>query len=155
MGEEKITIDYKEWQEIMRDYDYQTKQANEYLLEAQKYACELAKVQKENQQLKEKLEVSKHNQKQASDSCRQHRLASKNHIRRLERREKQIARLKEKLEASEKARKEAIEYINKNLTISSILDGKKEYCLNNYNFDYRKLLNILDIDKGEIINGKY
>lgn len=63
--------------------------------------------------------------------------------------------LKEKLEASEKARKEAIEYINKNLTISSILDGKKEYCLNNYNFDYRKLLNILDIDKGEIINGQY
>lgn len=57
--------------------------------------------------------------------------------------------LKEKLELSEKARKEAIEYINKNLTISSILDGKKEYCLNNYNFDYRKLLNILDIDKGE------
>lgn len=57
--------------------------------------------------------------------------------------------LKEQLEASERARKEAIEYINKNLTISSILDGKKEYCLNNYNFDYRKLLNILDIDKGE------
>lgn len=58
MNEEKITIDYKEWQEIMRDYDYQTKQANEYLLEVQKYACELAKVQKENQQLKEQLEAS-------------------------------------------------------------------------------------------------
>lgn len=58
MNEEKITIDYKEWQEIMRDYDYQTKQANEYLLEAQKYACELAKVRKENKQLKEQLEAS-------------------------------------------------------------------------------------------------
>lgn len=58
MNEEKITIDCKEWQEIMRDYDYQTKQANEYLLEAQKYACELAKVRKENKKLKEKLEAS-------------------------------------------------------------------------------------------------
>lgn len=39
--------------------------------------------------------------------------------------------------------KKAIEYINKSLIISSILDGKKTYCLNNYTFDYRELLEIL------------
>lgn len=37
----------------------------------------------------------------------------------------------------------AIEYINKNQIISSILDGKKIYCLNNYTFDYEELLDIL------------
>ena len=37
----------------------------------------------------------------------------------------------------------AIEYINKSLIISSILDGKKTYCLNNYTFDYKELLDIL------------
>lgn len=37
----------------------------------------------------------------------------------------------------------AIKYINKNLIISSILDGKETYCLNNYTFDYKELLDIL------------
>lgn len=37
----------------------------------------------------------------------------------------------------------AMEYINENLIISSILDGKKTYCLNNYTFDYKELLDIL------------
>jgi hypothetical protein len=37
----------------------------------------------------------------------------------------------------------AIEYINENLIISSILDGKKYYTINNYSFDYRELLDIL------------
>ena len=37
----------------------------------------------------------------------------------------------------------AIEYINDNLTISSILDGKKYYTINNYSFDYRELLDML------------
>ena len=37
----------------------------------------------------------------------------------------------------------AIEYINDNLIISSILDGKKYYTINNYSFDYRELLEIL------------
>lgn len=37
----------------------------------------------------------------------------------------------------------AIEYINDNLIISSILDGKKQYTINNYSFDYRELLDIL------------
>lgn len=39
--------------------------------------------------------------------------------------------------------KKAIEYIKNNLTISSILDGKTSYCLNDYSFDYKELLNIL------------
>lgn len=34
-------------------------------------------------------------------------------------------------------------YGNKNLIISSILDGKKYYTINNYSFDYRELLDIL------------
>ena len=37
----------------------------------------------------------------------------------------------------------AIEYINDNLTTSSILDGKKYYTINNYSFDYKELLDIL------------
>ena len=37
----------------------------------------------------------------------------------------------------------AIEYINDNLIISSILDGKKYYTINNYSFDYTELLDIL------------
>ena len=52
-----------------------------------------------------------------------------------------------KIEQLENIRKEAIEYIKKNLTIGSILDGKKTYCLNSYSFDYEDLLNILN--KGE------
>ena len=38
----------------------------------------------------------------------------------------------------------AIEYINDNLTISSILDSKKYYTINNYSFDYKELLDILN-----------
>ena len=37
----------------------------------------------------------------------------------------------------------AIEYIHDNLIISSILDAKKYYTINNYSFDYRELLDIL------------
>ena len=39
----------------------------------------------------------------------------------------------------------AIEYINRNLTLVSILDGKKFYGLNDYKFSYQDLLNILQI----------
>ena len=42
---------------------------------------------------------------------------------------------------------EAIEYINDNLTISSILDGKKYYTINNYSFDYKELLDILKVEE--------
>ena len=37
----------------------------------------------------------------------------------------------------------AIEYINENLIISSILDGKKYYTISDYSFDHRELLDIL------------
>ena len=59
----------------------------------------------------------------------------------------QMKDLQQKVEQLENIRKEAIEYIKKNLTIGSILDGKKTYCLNSYSFDYEDLLNILN--KGE------
>ena len=53
----------------------------------------------------------------------------------------------ENLEQQCKKQKEvidnAIEYINDNLTISSILDGEKYYTINNYSFDYKELLDIL------------
>lgn len=53
----------------------------------------------------------------------------------------------DKLQQENKKYKEAIDkaikYINKSLIISSILDGKKTYCLNNYTFDYKELLDIL------------
>lgn len=41
----------------------------------------------------------------------------------------------------------AIEYINDNLIISSILDGKKYYTINDYSFDYKELLDILKEEK--------
>ena len=54
----------------------------------------------------------------------------------------------ESLEQQCKKQKEvinnAIEYINDNLTISSILDGEKYYTINNYSFDYKELLDILN-----------
>lgn len=50
--------------------------------------------------------------------------------------EQQIRKQKEVID---KAR----EYVNKNLIVSSILDGKKTYCLNDYKFNYEKLLDIL------------
>lgn len=53
----------------------------------------------------------------------------------------------DKLEQQVKKQKEVIdkarEYVNKNLIVSSILDGKKTYCLNDYKFNYEKLLDIL------------
>lgn len=50
---------------------------------------------------------------------------------------------KEKSQKQKEVIDKAIEYINKNLIISSILDGKKTYCLNNYTFAYKELLDIL------------
>ena len=43
----------------------------------------------------------------------------------------------------------AIKYINENLIISSILDGKKYYTINDYSFDYRELLDIVEEGKNE------
>lgn len=52
-------------------------------------------------------------------------------------------RLKHQVKKQKEVINKAIEYINKNLIISSILDGKKTYCLNNYTFAYKELLDIL------------
>lgn len=51
--------------------------------------------------------------------------------------------LEQQVKNQKKVINKAIEYINENLIISSILDGKKTYCLNNYTFDYKELLDIL------------
>lgn len=59
MNKEKITINYKEWQEIMKDYKYQTEQASKYLLEAQKYSCELGKYKSLYQNEKSRNETLK------------------------------------------------------------------------------------------------
>ena len=60
----------------------------------------------------------------------------------------QCAKLLNETEQKCKKQKEvidkAIEYINDNLTISSILDGEKYYTINNYSFDYKELLDILN-----------
>ena len=52
-------------------------------------------------------------------------------------------RLLEQCKKQKEVIDEAIEYINDNLTISSILDGEKYYTINNYSFDYKELLDIL------------
>lgn len=99
----------------------------------------------ENQQLKEKLEVSKHNQKQASDSCRQHRLASKNHIRRLERREKQILRLKKQLEEKESQQKEFLEYLkNKERQFDIMGDPINSGACLGISREYKKIIGVKD-----------
>lgn len=51
--------------------------------------------------------------------------------------------LEQKLQKQKEVIDKAIKYINDNLIISSILDGKKYYTINNYSFDYRELLDIL------------
>lgn len=57
--------------------------------------------------------------------------------------------LKEKIELKEQIKKQkevidkAMEYINKNLIVVSILNGIETFGLNSYTFDYKKLLDIL------------
>ena len=62
---------------------------------------------------------------------------------------KYIANLEQKCKKQKEVIDNAIEYINDNLTISSILDGKKYYTINNYSFDYKELLDILEDGKNE------
>ena len=57
---------------------------------------------------------------------------------------KYIEHLEQQCKKQKEVIDEAIEYINDNLTISSILDGKKYYTINNYSFDYKELLDILN-----------
>ena len=54
-----------------------------------------------------------------------------------------IVNLEQQCKKQKEVIDKAIEYINDNLIISSILDGKKYYTINNYSFDYRELLDIL------------
>ena len=56
---------------------------------------------------------------------------------------------KEESQKQKEAIDKAIAYIKENLIVSSILDGKKYYCLNEYGFDYKELLQILE-DKREV-----
>nr|DAL31273.1 MAG TPA_asm: hypothetical protein [Caudoviricetes sp.] len=56
---------------------------------------------------------------------------------------KYIENLQQQVKKQKEVINKAIKYINKNLIISSILDGKETYCLNNYTFDYKELLDIL------------
>lgn len=44
----------------------------------------------------------------------------------------------------------AMEYINKNLILVSILDGVKTFGLNSYTFDYKELLEILTGEDKEV-----
>lgn len=63
-----------------------------------------------------------------------------NKIQKLEDKIKTIGNLyKKQKEVIDKA----VEYVKNNLIVSSILDGKKYYCLNDYGFNYKELLKIL------------
>ena len=55
-----------------------------------------------------------------------------------------IANLEQQCKKQKEVIDKAIEYINENLIISSILDGKKYYTISDYSFDYRELLDILN-----------
>lgn len=54
-----------------------------------------------------------------------------------------IENLEQKYKKQKEVIDKAITYINDNLIISSILDGKKYYTINDYSFDYKELLDIL------------
>lgn len=54
-----------------------------------------------------------------------------------------VLELQEESQKQKEVINKAIEYINKSLIISSILDGKETYCLNSYTFDYKEILDIL------------
>lgn len=70
-------------------------------------------------------------------------LDTKNQV--LERMSKENQQLKEQLEKSEKARKEAIEYINKHAYFDEEMPSINALGIENI----KKVLDILDIDKGE------
>ena len=60
-----------------------------------------------------------------------------------------IEHLEQKCKKQKEVINNAIEYINDNLTISSILDGEKYYTINNYSFDYKELLDILNEEESD------
>lgn len=61
----------------------------------------------------------------------------------------EIYELKQQCQEQKEVIDKAMEYINKNLIVVSILDGVETFGLNSYTFDYKKLLDIL---KGGGIN---
>ena len=58
---------------------------------------------------------------------------------------KYIESLEQQCQKQKEVIDNAIEYINDNLTISSILDGEKYYTINNYSSDYNDYKELLDI----------
>ena len=54
-----------------------------------------------------------------------------------------IANLEQQCKKQKDINTKAIEYINENLILVSILDGVKTFGLNSYTFDYKELLDIL------------
>lgn len=54
-----------------------------------------------------------------------------------------INKLENENQQLKKQKADVVEYIKKNLIVGSILDGKKTYVLNDYNFDYKDLLRML------------
>ena len=62
---------------------------------------------------------------------------------------KYIEHLEQQCKKQKEVIDNAIEYINDNLTISSILDGEKYYTINNYSFDYKELLDILNEEESD------
>lgn len=73
----------------------------------------------------------------------------KNYNKRLEKKNKQ---LKEQLERSEKAR---VKCLNKIKTLGKFDGEKFTRSFTLWTADFNELAKMLDIDKGEIINGKY
>ena len=63
--------------------------------------------------------------------------------------QKAIKKLQQENQKYKEVIDNAIEYINDNLTISSILDGEKYYTINNYSFDYKELLDILNEEESD------
>ena len=63
--------------------------------------------------------------------------------------QKAIKKLQQENQKYKEVIDEAIEYINDNLTTSSILDGEKYYTINNYSFDYKELLDILNEEESD------
>lgn len=55
----------------------------------------------------------------------------------------EIYELKQQCQEQKEAIDKAIEYINKNLILVSILNGVETFGLNSYSFDYKELLDIL------------
>ena len=55
-----------------------------------------------------------------------------------------ISNLQNQVKKQKEVIDKAVEYVKNNLIVSSILDGKKYYCLNNYGFNYKELLEILE-----------